>query len=100
MATYAELLTAFESDSVRNRVRVALIVACEAIRTEPSNTPNKTNRMRWAKATLASPASVVDSMMWAVLAQNRAQPLSTILGASDAAVQAAVDAAIDVLAQG
>jgi hypothetical protein len=37
-------------------------------------------------------------MIWAVLAQNSNATLAAILGASDATVQSAVNAAIDVFA--
>ena len=100
MATYSELLQASESEALRNRVRVACVLAADAIRTEPSNTPNKANRLKWAKTVLQNPAADVQAMVWAVLAQNASQPLSTIVNATDAQVLAAVSAAVDVLAQG
>jgi hypothetical protein len=38
-------------------------------------------------------------MLWALLAQNAAVPLSTILSVSDATVQTAINAAVNLLAQ-
>ena len=100
MATYAELLQASESETLRNKVRVARIIAAEAIRNEPSNAPNKQNRMKWARSVLSAPDADVTALVWAVLAQNASASLAAILGATDAQVQTAVNAAVDVLAQG
>lgn len=100
MATYSELLQAAESETLRNKVRVACVLAAEAIRTEPSNTQNKANRLKWARSVWSNPSADMQAMVWAVLAQNAAQPLASIVNATDAQVQAAVNAAVDVLAQG
>jgi hypothetical protein len=100
MATYAELLTAFEDAGLRNKIRVAVVVAAEIVRNEPSNGPNNANRRKWAREVFMNPTASIDSLVWAVLAANRAAPLATILSASDATVQTAVTAAIDVFAQG
>lgn len=100
MATYSELLQASESEALRNKVRVACVIAAEAIRTEPANTPNRANRLKWARSVLTTPDGDVRAMLWAVLAQNASLSLAAIVGASDAQVQTAVNAAVDVLAQG
>lgn len=100
MATYQELLTAAENPDLNNRIRVACIVAAETIRTELVGVTNHANRMIWAKAVFANPGAEAQRMMWAVLAQNRALALAALTGANDAAVQAAVNAAVDVFATG
>jgi len=99
MATYAELLTASENDVLRQKIRVAVIVAAETVRTEASNVPNNANRLIWAKATFRNPDEAAKNILWPVIAQNRAASLAAITGASDAAVQTAVDAAVNVFAQ-
>lgn len=100
MATYAEILLAAEDPNLRNKVRVACVIASEVVRTEAPATPNHANRMLWAKSVYESPESVTQRMLWAVLGQNAAAPLSAITGAADATVQTAVNAAVDVFAQG
>lgn len=100
MATFDELLLAAENPSLRNRVRVACIVAAEAIRSEAGATPNHANRLIWAKAVFKNPVTESEPMLWAVLAQNRALTLAQITGATDASLLTAVTTEIDVLAQG
>ena len=101
MATYAELLTIATGptgDALRNRIRVAVVVAADVVRAEINSTPNHANRMAWARLVLQNPDTEAMRMMWAVLAQNRAFTVAQITGADDAAVQTAVNAAIDLLA--
>lgn len=98
MATYAELLTASSNDTLRQKVRVACVLAAEKVRTEVGTTTNHTNRLAWAKAVYANPETEGNRMVWAVLAQNSGATYAAIIGASDATVQSAVDAAVDVFA--
>lgn len=98
MATYAELLQAAGNSTLLSKIRVACIVAAEEVRTENVATANHAERLVWAKAVFESPELEADRMLWAVLAQNRAAPLASIVGADDATVQGAVDAAVNVFA--
>jgi hypothetical protein len=98
MATYDELLQAAENATLRNRIRVACVIAAEAVRTEVGTTTNHANRLIWAKAVFANPTAEADRMLWAVLAQNKAATLAQITGATDSAIQTAVSAAVDVFA--
>lgn len=99
MATYFELLAAAETDDLRKRIKVSIIIAAESIRTAVAPLPaNQTARLVWAKEAYADPESKVDQMMNAVLAQNKSQTYQAIVGASDTVVQAAVNAAVDVFA--
>ena len=102
MATYDELLTIANSSgsALHSRIKVAVIVACDVIRTEAAGTANHANRLKWAAATLQSPDDAARRMLWAVLAQNRVATAAQITGADDATVQAAVNAGVDLLAQG
>jgi hypothetical protein len=100
MASYDELLQANANTGLVNKVRVAVVVAATAIMTEAEATANHANRMLWAKTVFADPAEAGKRMMWPVLAQNKAQTLAAIIGASDAAVQTAVDSAVNVFANG
>lgn len=101
MASYAEILdiaTSGAGDDLRKRLRVAVVVAADVVRAEVNTTPNHANRMVWARQVLQNPDAEAQRMLWAVLAQNRAFTALQITGADDAAVQTAVNAAIDLLA--
>jgi hypothetical protein len=100
MATYAELLTASSNEVLINKIRVAVVIAAETVRTEAGTTPKHAERLVWAKQVFANPDAEARRMIWAVLAQNKAVTLAAIIGATDAAVQTAVDAAVDVFATG
>jgi hypothetical protein len=95
MATYAELLTASENEALRNKIRVALVIAAERVRTDATPPANQAARLVWAREVFLGGGNV-ESMMRVVLAQNASAPLASILAASDAAVLTAVEAAIDV----
>ncbi len=100
MATYAEILQAGEDENLKKKVRVAVVIAAEAVRTELVNVVNHTNRLKWAKSVFVDPDTAAKRMVWAVLAQNKDATLAAITGASDSAVQAAVNAAVDVFSDG
>lgn len=101
MATYSELLDFYSgtaSAALKKRIRVAVLVAVDVIRTEATSTPNHANRMVWAKKVLDNYEVEADKMVWAALVQNRAATIAQIGAADDATVQVAVNAAVDLLA--
>lgn len=98
MATYIELLQTAGNDGLRQRIRVACIIAAEKVRTEAVDTANHAARLAWAKAVFQNPEAEGDRMLWAVLAQNASATVGQITGATDATVQSAVDAAVNVFA--
>lgn len=98
MATYDELKDAMENATLQTRMRIACMVAADIIRTEGSGVANHTVRMAWAKATFQDPTSAAASMIRAVVIQNRALTLAQIIGATDAGMQTAVNAAVDSFA--
>lgn len=101
MATYIELLMIASSNSdLYQRVRVACAITAEVIRTESDTTPNHANRMLWAKGAFQNPANEADHMLWPVLTQHQSATTAEINDLSEAAVQAAVAAAVDVFAIG
>lgn len=100
MATYAEILTASENETLNNKIRVACVIAAEAIRTEATATANHANRLIWAKSVYQNPVAEAKRMLWSVLAQNNGATLAAITGAADATVQAAVNTAVDSFATG
>ena len=100
MATYDELRSLFSYDDLRNLIEVAVIIAAESIRNEDAGTANHANRLLWAKLAFNDPLGVSKKMMMAVLAANKDATVAQITGASDAVIQAKVDAAVDVFADG
>jgi len=98
MATYLELLSASRDDVLNQKMRVAVVIATEVIRTEAGATPNHAARVLWAKTVYQSPEDVAKRMIFAVLAQNANATLAAILASSDATIQTAVNAAVDALA--
>jgi hypothetical protein len=103
MATYDELLAIAQTDiggPLKNKIKVAVVVACDVIRAEAEATPNHANRLTWAAQTLSNPGRAAEQMVWAVLATNRTLTAGQITGASDANVQTAVNAAVDLVARG
>jgi|SRR5687768_201070 len=99
MATYAELLTAAENETLINKVRVATVVAATTVMLEADTTTNHVNRLAWAKTVFADPTVAGQKMLWPVLAQNRTFTLTQILTADDTTVQNAVNSAVNVFAQ-
>lgn len=100
MATYDELLSAAGNTGLLNKVRMACVVAATTIMAEAGTVTNHTNRLLWAKTVFNDTAAAGEKMMWPVLAQNKAATLAQITGADDATVQTAVDAAVNVFANG
>ena len=100
MATYTELYGLLSNSTLRNRIAVACVIAAEAIRTEDGGTVNHANRLTWAKAVFVDPASEASRMMMAVLAANNTLTTVQVLAASDAVLQTAVNAAVNVFATG
>lgn len=98
MATYQELHALATNDVLRTKIRVGCIVAAETIRTEAEDTPGHAARLAWARAVFANPAVESERMTWAVLAANRAATPEQITGATDATIQAKVDAAVALFA--
>ena len=95
MATYAELFELQKNRELRNKVTVAVIVAAEDIRAQTTPTAP---RLAWAKAAFENPAQEAVRMLWAVLAANHTATREQIIGASDSAIQAKVDDAVNVFA--
>lgn len=98
MASYADLLTASENGALRDRVKVACIVAASVVRAEDPATANHALRLVWARAAFAQPDEEAQRMLWALLAEFRAVPLGAITGATDAQLQSAVNDAVSLFA--
>jgi hypothetical protein len=100
MATYAELRNVFHDDELRHKLEVAVIVAADTIRTESPATENHANRLAWAKGAFGDPSSAAVEMLKALIAANKDATIASITGATDAQIQAKVDAAVDIFADG
>lgn len=100
MATYAEIASLIGETNLQNKVAVACIIAAEAIRTESDQTPNHTNRLLWARQANRDPQGTARQVMPSLLAQNAGFTLAQIQGATDAAIQTAVNNAINIFATG
>lgn len=100
MATYTELRGLINDPTLKDRVSIALLIAAEAIRTEDAGTANHVNRLLWAKKVLQDPDGNADDMLRALLAQNAALTVAQIQGATDAAIQTAVNGAVNIFADG
>ena len=100
MATYLELYTQRNQQQLLEKVTVAVVVAADAIRTEDAGTTNHANRVKWAKEALDNPVRMAERVIWLVLAANKTATMQQINDASDSAIQTAVNAVVNVLAQG
>ena len=97
MATYIELTTIRdvpEWNFLLSKIVVAVTIkASEVI---DSATPQAT-LLAWAKEAIANPSDAGNDVAYYVIATNQAATLVQIYGASDAAIQAKVDKAIDAI---
>ena len=95
MATYSELAALVaDNQALRAKVLVAVIIKAEDILGEVTPTAD---RLAWASSALASPSAVTDELYHYVLAANSGATVTNILGATDAAIQANVDTAVNAL---
>ena len=103
MATYIELnnlASGGEGTILKTKIKVAIIIAAEAIRSEEVTVDNHSNRMIWAAAAFTNPGAMAEKMLWALLAQNASAEATIIAGASDTTIQSGVNAAVDIFATG
>ena len=119
MATYLELdelLRVDEPTGLRRRVAIATMMAANAIRQEvDAGTAASRSRKRWAQTLLRATFDVssavnnqnqtavalnplFESVYRVVLTSNASFTKAQITGATDAAIQTAVNAAVDMLA--
>lgn len=97
MATYSELAGIAQNagfPALRDKVMVSCVV--KAVALMELSTPSAA-QIAWAKMAIDSPAAAADGVIWYVIGANESATLAQILSASDAAVQANVNAAADVI---
>ena len=99
MATYEELFGLIGTESaVKNKVKVALLVAAKAICDEADTVPNHTQRIVWAREVLSGVDSMANRAFPILIITFKALEVSAIQAAADTAVQLAVDANVNFLA--
>lgn len=81
-------------DDLRHKVTAAAAIKAVALAEAPTPTAEQ---LAWAKTFLASPQAQADQIIHYVIADNAGVTTTQILGASDTAIQTAVDAAVDNL---
>lgn len=105
MASYLELYELYQggTDAINDfhkKIVSAIFVAGETIRDEDVATANHANRLIWAKWAFTNPESAGRDMIGVMLGANSGVAQASILGASDTAIQSALDASIDLFADG
>lgn len=98
MATYLELFGLKYDSDLQDRTAAAVMIAAETIRSDEAPPANQAARLAWAARVMANPKAEAERMLWAVLAVNKDATVAQITGASDAALQTQVDAAVDLFA--
>lgn len=110
MATYAELfqIIGFQvegAQDLRNKVGIACLVASDLISSgNDDGAPFDQTagahdlRIKWAEMAYQGNVSLINQVFRAVVAANESVTQAGIIGASDAALQANVNAVVDALA--
>jgi hypothetical protein len=98
MATYTELHGLAGQNVLLERITVAIVIAADAILNEPEAAVNHANRLVWAKGAFNNPQNQAKPFLNALLASNNEVTVEAITGATDAAIQSKVDAAVDLFA--
>jgi len=95
MATYAEL-AAIEDDPQYNTLRqkIGVASAIKAAAIIDSATPGA-EALAWAKSAVAKPLQAGEGLIYYVIASNAGAAVSVIYSASDTAIQAKVNDAVD-----
>jgi hypothetical protein len=94
MATYTEIREVYGNGPLMNKTEVAVVIKAYTILQE--ETPSVA-RVDWASATLASSRPQAEKLLKYALAANKTLTKQQLLDASDAALQEAIDAAVDAI---
>ncbi len=97
MATYTELFGLRSNSALINRIAVAVTIKAQ---TYIDTTPSVSDELAWASRVLSAPGTEAQKMLYYLVAVDNTASISQITGASDAAVQTRVDAAVDALVAG
>lgn len=97
MATYAEIFDLRSDSGLRNRVAVAVAIKAQGL--IDGATPTAA-QITWANSAISNPLSKADMLLNYILAKNNGLTLGQIANATDAAIQAQVNSAVDALIAG
>ena len=97
MATYAELFDLKSNNSLRNKIAVACTKKAQALLDGATPT---VNQVAWSASTISNPIGQADKIINYVLASNSSASAADIANATDSAIQASVDGAVDALIAG
>lgn len=100
MATLAELATLFGREDVAidalvDKIMGAVLIKAEAVRVETPQPADYLNRLAWVRDAFINPRVTTNNIYGAILAANAAFTPAQIIGASDASIQGAVNAAVE-----
>lgn len=105
MATYTEIRALYGDEELTKKVEVAVTIAAQKIASgNDSGSPFDQTagkhelRVQWAKQAIASTGTTAGHVLKLVLAANNTLTVAQINGATDAAIQTAVESVIDALA--
>lgn len=93
MATYSEIRELFTLDDLKNKVTTATLIASYNLLSGAPTTADKA----YADSVFSNPQNESLKVFMAVLASNKDNSVAQISGASDSAIQTAVDAVIPFL---
>ena len=96
MAIYSELHDLLNDGALLDKIEVAAIIAAHDI--VGGSAANQIQLDKWAEQTLGNPRSMAKRLIPFVLAANKGVTVAQIQGATDNAVQANVNAAINLFA--
>ncbi len=95
--TLAEMQGLFADATLLPKIQAAIVIAADGIRTEATSTANHAARVMWARSALADATTVTAAIILrGVLAQNAGATTGQVTGATDATIQTAVNAAINL----
>ena len=97
MATYLGLFGLRSDSDLHDRTTVAVAIKAQSL--IDATTPTAA-QIAWANAALEAPVAKANAILNYVLAANSSATVAAIQGASDASLQANVDAAVDALIAG
>lgn len=100
MASYIEINDLMRNETLLGRVATAIAVEAVAISNESPTVTNHANRLLWAKKALINPKGMAQFILPALLGQNASATVAQISGISDAQVQSAVSATVNLFADG
>jgi len=98
MATYIELFDLKDNSDLHDRITVAVVKAAHSIARDETPPSNQAARLVWAAEAVSNPVPVAQKMLWVLLAAYSDMSTAQITGASDEAIQSAVDGAVDLFA--